>query len=76
MGSECANCADLSNCHEVTERMITEGRRCRMFAAAEQKVLSARADIIKECGLGALRYAIPHKQLSVKPKARRRKRYV
>lgn len=75
MDKSCANCADLSDCHEVTERMITTGHRCRMFAAAEQKVLSARADIVMECGLEALRYAIPNKQ-SAKPKARRRKRYV
>ncbi len=77
MDKGCAKCADLSDCHAVTEWMITEGRRCNLFAAAELQVLSARADIIRECGLGALRYEIPHcKQLSVKPKARRRKRHV
>jgi hypothetical protein len=76
MSKECATCANLSDCHEVNEQMITEGRYCGLFAVAEQQVLSARADIIKECGLEALRYAIPHKQLSAKPKARRRKRHV
>ncbi len=76
MSRECGECVDLSDCHEVTERMIAERRCCNLFAAAEQKVLSARADIIRECGLRALRYEIPSKQLSVKPKARRRKRHV
>jgi len=77
MGAECAKCADLSDCHEVTERMIAERGHCALFAMAEQGVLDARADVIKECGLRALRYEIPYRKLmSAKPKARRRKQNV
>lgn len=77
MERECSNCADLSDCHEVTERMIVERGCCRLFVMAEQAVLDARADIIRECGLRALRYAIPHRKItSAKPKPRRRKRHV
>jgi hypothetical protein len=77
MDAECAKCSHLSDCHQVTERMIVEKGYCNQFAMAEQGVLSARADIIGECGPRALRYELPHRKLmSVKPKARRRKRNV
>ena len=77
MEKECATCADLSDCHEVTEKMIAESGRCGLFRPAKQGVLDARADITRECGLRALRYEIPHqKPLSAKPKARRRRRHV
>jgi hypothetical protein len=77
MGKDCSKCAHLSDCHEVTERMLVDKGCCHLFVMAEQAVLDARADIIKELGLRALRYEIPHRKLmSVKPKARRRKRNV
>jgi hypothetical protein len=74
---ECARCAHLSSCKEVTEKKIIDHHYCRLFKAAEQGVLGARADIIRECGLWALRYELPQRKLlSAKPKARRRKRHV
>ena len=77
MDRECANCAELSDCHEVTERMLANHDYCSMFAPADEGVLAARADIIRECGLRALRYEIPHrKQMSAKRKSRRRRQHV
>ena len=77
MEVECANCACLADCHVVTEKMIVERGHCSAFELAAQGTIDARNDVIKECGLRALRYELPHRKLmSVKPKARRRKRNV
>jgi hypothetical protein len=77
MDIECANCACLSDCHVVTERMIVERKGCAEFEPAKQGVLDARTDVIEECGPRALRYEMPHRKLmSVKPKSRRRKKNV
>lgn len=75
MEKGCAICADLNDCHEVTEEMIAANSFCRLFHTADQGVLEARADVIRECGLRALRYEIPKKELSAR-KARRRKGHV
>jgi hypothetical protein len=77
MDLECANCACLSDCHVVTERMIVERGHCAAFEPVAQGTLDARTDVIRECGLRALRYELPHRKLmSAKPKTRRRKRNV
>jgi hypothetical protein len=74
---ECARCAYLSSCREVTERKITDHYYCRIFKAAEPITLRVRADIINELGLSALRYELPQlKQPSAKPRYRRRKGHV
>ena len=73
----CAMCVYLAECHTVTEHMLANRQSCQLFQFAEQGTLEARADIIKECGARALRYEIPRqKQLSVKPKTRRRRNHV
>lgn len=74
---ECARCAYLSSCKEVTEKKIIDHYYCRLFKAATHGVLEARTDIIEELGLSALRYEVPHlKRTSARPKPRRRKRHV
>jgi hypothetical protein len=72
MEKECANCARLSDCHVVSERMIMARGYCDSYEQAAQGTIDARADVIRECGMRALRYALP-KPLRDKPKARRRK---
>lgn len=74
---ECALCMHLSDCKDVTERMIVNQEHCRLFKATDPVTLEARESIIREFGLAALRYELPHrKQLSARPKSRRRKRHV
>jgi hypothetical protein len=77
MTRECANCNLLTKCRDVNEKRLEDHYKCRLFQPASDAELGARADIIRDLGLWALRYEVPHlKRPSARPKFRRRKRHV
>jgi len=74
---ECAICAHLSTCKEVTEQQVLHGHVCQDWHLAGEEELIARERIIAEFGSEALRYALPAKQpISAKPRSRRRRKHV
>lgn len=74
---ECAICAHLSTCKEVTEQQVLHGHSCQDWHLAGAEELSAREQIIEEFGSEALRYALPTKQpISAKLRSRRRRKHV
>jgi hypothetical protein len=72
---ECANCVNLTDCLTITVSMLMEHKHCEYWEPTGIAEQSAREDVIRDFGLWALRYVVPHLVQDSAAKSTRRRRH-
>lgn len=72
----CGTCIYLDRCREVTAKKIETEYSCKLWQPAPDAELRGRGDIVRDFGLWALKFEVPHlkNKGAQRPKARRRRK--